>query len=176
MALEIPFIAALNHLLEGEPWARERLVAFAGAVVELAAAPLPSLRVRIDDAGLAASAPASAPPTLTVSLRAGGLDWSGDERLAQALRELARNLRWDVEEDLSKLTGDVLARRLAQAGRDLAAWQRDAARRTAESFADYFAQENRLLVARPELEALAHAREALQQRLDELEKRARALE
>ena len=176
MALEIPFIAALNHLLEKEPWAHERLAAFAGAVVELAAAPLPSLRLRIDEAGLAASAPAQAAPTLVVSLRPGAIDWSGDERLAEALREVARSLRWDAEEDLSRLTGDVLARRIVQAGQDLAAWQRDAAQRVAGSFADYFAQENRLLVARPELEALAREREALERRIEALERRARALE
>ena len=176
MALELPFLAALNHLLEKEPWARERLAAFAGAVVEIAAAPLPSLRIRIDETGLAARAPAAAAPTLVVGLRPGAVDWRGDERLAEAVREIARSLRWDAEEDLSKLTGDVLARRLVQGAQDFAAWQRDAARRTAESFADYFAQESRMLVARRELEALARAREALARRIEALEARARALE
>jgi len=176
MTLEIPVIAVLNRLLEKEPWARERLAAFSGAVVELAASPLPSLRLRIDEAGLVASAPAAAQPALVVSLRPGAVDLSGDERLAEAVREIARNLRWDVEEDLSRLTGDVLARRVAQAARDFFAWQRDAARRTAEGFADYLAQENRLLVARAELEALARSREALQRRIEDLERRTRALE
>ena len=176
VALEAPFIAVLNHLLEKERWARDRLAAFAGAVVELAAAPFPSLRLSIDATGLTARAPVQAQAALVVSLRPGAVDWAGDERLAEAVRFVARNLRWDVEEDLSRLTGDILARRIVQAGQDFSAWQRDAARRTAESIADYFAQENRLLVARSELEQLARAREALEQRLEALEQRVRALE
>ena len=176
MALEAPFIAALNHLLDEETWARERLAPFAGAVVELAALPLPPLRVRLDVAGLTGEAPADAQAALVVSLRPGGLDWKGDERLADALRFVARHLRWDVEEDLSKLVGDVLARRIVQAGRDFAAWQRDAARRTGESIADYLSQESRLLAGRPELDALSREREALARRIEALEQRARALE
>ena len=176
MALEAPIIAALNHLLEKERWARERLAAFAGAVVELAAAPFPALRLSIDASGLATKAPAEAQAALVVSLRPGAVDWTGDERLAEAVRFVARHLRWDIEEDLSRLTGDIVARRIVQAGQDLSAWQRDAARRTAESFADYFAQESRLLVARPELEQLTRSREALERRLEALEQRVRALE
>jgi ubiquinone biosynthesis accessory factor UbiJ len=176
MAFEAPFLAALNHLLEKESWARERLSAFAGAVVELAAAPLPPLRLRIDAAGLAASAAADAPAALVVSLRPGAIDWNGDQRLAETVRFVARHLRWDVEEDLSRITGDVLARRLVQAGRDFSAWQRDAAQRTGESLADYFAQEKRLLVGRLELEGLAREREDLERRIAALEQRARALE
>ena len=176
MVLEAPFIAALNHLLERETWARERLAAFPGAVVELVAAPFPPLRLGIDATGLATKAPADAQAALVASLRPGGVDWAGDERLAESVRYVARHLRWDVEEDLSRITGDVLARRIVQTGQDLSAWQRDAARRAAENLADYLAQEKRLLVGRSELEDLARAREALERRLVELERRAGTLE
>jgi ubiquinone biosynthesis protein UbiJ len=176
MAFEAPFIAALNHLLEKESWARDRLAAHAGAVVELDAAPLPALRVAIGATGLAASAPPDARPALVVRLGPGRADWIGDEPLGETARFVARHLRWDVEEDLSRLTGDIAARRIVQAGRELAAWQRDAATRMAESVADYLAQEKRILVDRTELERLAREREALERRLEELERRARLLE
>ncbi len=44
MQFESPIAAALNHLLESEPWARERLVPFAGERLKLRAPPLPELR------------------------------------------------------------------------------------------------------------------------------------
>ena len=44
MQFESPIAAALNHLLESEPWARERLAPFAGEALELRAPPLPALR------------------------------------------------------------------------------------------------------------------------------------
>jgi ubiquinone biosynthesis protein UbiJ len=82
---------------------------------------------------------------------------------------LARHLRWDFEEDLSRLLGDVTAHRVAGALRDFAAWHADAARRLAAALADYATDERQLLVRRDELAMLAadlaHLRDALE-RLD----------
>ena len=47
MKFESPFAAALNLMLESEPWARERLAPFAGEVLELRAPPLPALRFSV---------------------------------------------------------------------------------------------------------------------------------
>jgi hypothetical protein len=47
MKFESPVAAALNHLLESETWARERLAPFAGEALELRAPPLPALRFLI---------------------------------------------------------------------------------------------------------------------------------
>src|SRR3989337_72066 len=50
--IEQPAIAALNHLLKGQGWARERLRPFAGKRVQFKLAPLPDLSLRILDSGL----------------------------------------------------------------------------------------------------------------------------
>ena len=39
MLLDHPFASALNHLLDAEPWARQRLAPFGGETVALAAPP-----------------------------------------------------------------------------------------------------------------------------------------
>src|SRR5690606_31417475 len=44
----------------------------------------------------------------------------GDAGLAQIVSELARGLRWDAEDDLARLVGDVAAVRLMGAARNLA--------------------------------------------------------
>ena len=98
-----------------------------------------------------------------------------DPKLASEVMALARHLRWDVEEDLSKLFGDMAAHRLADAGRAFAAWHVDAARRLAESLADYAVDEKRVLMARPEMESFAGAVARLRDAVERLEKRVQRL-
>ncbi len=179
----VAFCFALNHLLDAEPWARERLAPFAGKSLELRAPPLPAVRLTILAAGRVQAG--GAEPVLVLTLRPdalGGLvrgvehfirsvEVAGDAGLAAEIMALVRHLRWDVEEDLSRLIGDVAARRVVQAGRDLAAWQADALRRLADSFADYASEEGRLLVRRAQLETLGASVAQLRDAIERLEKR-----
>ena len=80
---------------------------------------------------------------------------SGNDRLAEEILVLLRHLRWDFEEDLSRVFGDALARRLVGGARDLATWQAEAARRLAENVVEYAVEERGLLIARPEFDAFA---------------------
>jgi len=88
---------------------------------------------------------------------------------------LARHLRWDVEEDLSRLFGDVAAHRIAGAGRALARWHADAAQRLVESAADYAVDEKRILMARGEVDQFAGALARLRDAIERLEKRIERL-
>ncbi len=183
VTLETPLVLALNRLLEAEPWARERLAPFAGETVELRAPPLPALRVAIVAGGRVA--PCSEATSLVVTLRpeslpalARGEDHfmrtvgiEGNARLAQEVMHLARHLRWDFEEDLSRLFGDAAAHTLAGAARDFAAWQADAARRLAAGFMEYAVEEGRLLAPRAHFAAFAAEVSRLRDALERLEKR-----
>jgi ubiquinone biosynthesis accessory factor UbiJ len=84
---------------------------------------------------------------------------------------LARHLRWDAEEDLSRFVGDIAAHRLAEAGRAFAAWHLDAAQRLAAAVADYATEEKQLLARRADLEALGEALARLRDAIARLEKR-----
>jgi ubiquinone biosynthesis protein UbiJ len=88
---------------------------------------------------------------------------------------LARHLRWDVEEDVAKIVGDVAAHRLVGLARDAAAWHADAARRIAGSFVEYAVEEKRALVKRAALEEVAAAHARLRDGLERLEKRIERL-
>lgn len=189
MVLETPFARALNHLLAQQPWARERLVPFAGEVLELRGPPLPPLRFRIGEDGMLAPARDEA-PGLVLTLRPEApaaalrgeehlmraVEVTGNERLAAELMFLVRHLRWDAEEDLSRLLGDVAAHRIAGAARAFAGWQRDAARRLGESLVEYAVEERPLLVPRTDLAELAAAQVRLRDALDRLERRVSHLE
>jgi ubiquinone biosynthesis protein UbiJ len=129
-------------------------------------------RAAIMSSGLFGNAPADRAAAAVVRFRPGGPpEVIGEEPLAAALGFVLKHLAWDAEEDLSRLVGDVAAHRLVHAGRDLLAWQRDAARRLAESGAEYLAGQNGPLVARQELAQMRAALDDLDARIEELARR-----
>ena len=151
--------------------------------MELRAPPLPSLRLVILPGGTVEAG--GEHPALVVTLPAASLaaaprgaehflqsvQVAGDPRLASAVMALARELRWDGEEDLSRIIGDVAAHRIAGLARALAHWQRDAAGRLAQSLRDYAVEEKRLLVSSAEMEWLAGEVARLRDAIERLDKR-----
>jgi ubiquinone biosynthesis protein UbiJ len=178
----------LYRLLGAEPWARERRAPFAGESRELRAPPLTPLRMAVEEGGTVRAG--TAEPSLTMTLKPellGALargeehalravDVEGNGRLAGEVLALARHLRWDVEEDLSRLFGDVVAHRLAGAARAFAAWHLDTAQRLGGALVDYVTDEKPLLVRRAELDGLAEPVTRLRDALARLEKRLERLE
>jgi len=183
----VAFCFLLNRLLDAAPWARLRLAPFAGETVELRAPLLPTLRLRILAGGTVE--PGGAEPGLTMTLKPGllaalargeehamrAVDVEGDAKLAAEVLVLARHLRWDAEEDLSRLVGDVAAHRLADAGRAFAAWHLDAAQRLTAAVADYVTEEKQLLARRADLAALGDSVARLRDAVARLDKRVERL-
>ena len=189
MKFESPVAAALNHLLESETWARERLAPFAGEALELRAPPLPALRFviaadgRLSAAGAGPENEAGSP--LVITLRPGALAAAakGEEYLLRAIQVegnaglasevmfLFRHLRWDVEEELANVLGDAAAHRVAGMVRGALAWHADAAQRIAEAMVEYATEERPMLVQRAELKDSAALLARLRDGLERLEKR-----
>jgi len=188
-------VRALNALLAREDWARERLARHAGKTVRFALGGFAlALRVAPDGSaelsGEGAAAPdvtlAVVPERLTLQRLLpgkGGPDAfaemthiEGDAALAQAVAELARQLRWDPEDALARRVGDIPAARLAGAARALRAGLREAAGRLAGNAAEYLAQERAVLAGRPVFDQLAADRGAVDGRLDALAERAARLD
>lgn len=138
-------VATINHLLTAESWAREKLRPFSGEIARFVLLPLPDLLLRVTAEGLVETVePAlsdTASLTIKLSLAAlpaflqGGtaangamkhVEISGRVDFASAVQSVALHLRWDIEEDLSGIVGDIAAVRMVQAGRDLIGWQRQA--------------------------------------------------
>ena len=189
MKFESPIAAALNHLLESEPWARERLAPFAGEALELRAPPLPALRFHIAADGslsvVGSGREKEAPSSLVVTFGPGALAAAvkGEEYLLRAIQVegnaglasevmfLFRHLRWDAEEELAKVFGDAAAHRVAGMVRGAVAWHADAAQRIAQAMVEYATEERPLLVQRAELKETAARLAQLRDSLERLEKR-----
>jgi ubiquinone biosynthesis protein UbiJ len=190
MLIESPLAAALNHLLEAEPWARERLAPFEGETVELRAPPLPAVRLTVGGGGWLAPAAEQAPASLAIALRPAALaallkgedyllsavEIAGNAQLATEVMFLLRHLRWDAEEDLARWVGDAPAHGLAALARQLAALAADAARRVAEGAVEYAVEERPILVPRAALAEHAAALARLRDAIERLEKRIERLE
>ncbi len=181
--------SALNLLLQRESWARQKLAPFAGELVEMRMDPMPPVRLAIGEGGGVRAAAAGEEATLTISARPEiiaalskgeehlmrAVDISGNARLATEILVLMRYLRWDIEEDLSRVFGDVLAHRMAGTARDFVSWQREAGRRLAENLMEYAVEERRIVVSRGEFEAFAASVAKLRDDLARLEQRAEAV-
>jgi len=102
----------------------------------------------------------------------------GDAEIAARYRELIAAARPDFEEELSRLVGDMPARRMSQFALAALAWARKTGRTAGENLAEYLQEESRDLVNKPELEeylqGVDQAREAADRvaaRLARLEQR-----
>jgi len=124
----------LNHVLLQEKQARERLLSQKGRVVHFRYG-LFAIDLIVTPAGLVDRAALGAKPDLVLTVaaesplvvvqsvlagKAPPVKIEGDVQLAAEMGWLAENLRWDAEEDLSRLVGDAPAHALADAGRRLA--------------------------------------------------------
>jgi ubiquinone biosynthesis protein UbiJ len=179
------FVIFLNHVLDQHDWARERLKAHAGRSVELRSPPAPALRITIDDSGRVAAAAPDTRAELVATAKPGALallarrdpgalkevDFAGPADLAETVQHLLVHLRWDLEEDLSLVFGDVLAHRMAAASRDFLTWQAEAGERLARNFAEYWTEEQPLLARRADVERFKRELEVLREDLERLEQR-----
>jgi ubiquinone biosynthesis protein UbiJ len=192
-----PVLAALNHILAQQGWASERLRAHAGRRVRIDLdGPLGrfSARCRILESGLLAAGPDTdldGPDdvTLRLTLSSGSLSswWAqgvdglsghlrveGDVMLAATLAEVAKHLRWDVEEALSRVVGDAMAYRAASSAR--AGWQaaQGLARRSLDTLVRHWADDPSGVVDRQRARSLEQRLHTLEHTLEALERQAGA--
>lgn len=126
-------VLLLNHILMQEPQARERLVRQKGRKL-LAQWQNFSFKVMVTPAGLLDLAPSQVPVDITMIVSEPS-PWvlvqgffkgekpavriEGDVRLAAEVNWLADHVRWDIEEDISRIVGDVPAYLMVMACRNM---------------------------------------------------------
>ncbi|MFU2486335.1 ubiquinone biosynthesis accessory factor UbiJ [Thauera sp. WH-1] len=189
--LSSAFLSATNHLLAQSGWARQRLQPHAGQTARLALSPIGDVDFCVTADGYLAEWAGEAPPDVGLRVAVGelprllvdGLETAmrhvrieGNAEFAEALGFVFRHLRWDAEEDLSRVFGDITAHRLMDTGRKLVAEGRRSAERVGGNVAEYLTEEAPLLVPRAALAPFAQSLVALRDDAARLEKRIRRLE
>jgi ubiquinone biosynthesis protein UbiJ len=108
-------------------------------------------------------------------LQRGDVQIRGDVELAQKFRELVMLLRPDLEEELSKVVGDVPAHQIGRFARAALGWGRNAAATTVRNVAEYLAHERQHLVPRAEGDQLLKGVDTLRENVDRIEARIELL-
>jgi ubiquinone biosynthesis accessory factor UbiJ len=101
---------------------------------------------------------------------------TGDAQVAARYRELIALARPDWEEELSRLVGDLPARRLALAASGALAFAARVRRTAGENLAEYLTEESRDLVSKPELEEFLLGVDQLRETADRVDARLTRLE
>jgi len=182
LMLQHAFLTALDHVLGGANWAQSRLKPFAGRSARIE---IPPIVIAFDINVAGRVEPSIAPDTFDVTIRLPsdtlfllpqGLDKvmsralvEGNAEFATELSFVFRNLRWDAEEDLSQVVGDIAAHRLVAGAGRFAAWQKQAATNLAENLAEYLTRENPLLIPTEEFNAFRNEIAHLNSSLSRLE-------
>ena len=193
--LHFPVIRFLNRVLSDYPAARNRLQAQQGKVIAVQIGPA-ATRMRITHDGemelvgnmgnAATVSAADVSLTLPLSLLPGlatrdatafsQIDFTGDSELAATLSDIARNIEWDVEADLSRVVGDVAAHRMVDSARRADAWRKQAGQRLSENVAEYLTEERQAFITLRELELLARQNESLRDDFARLDARIAKIE
>lgn len=184
----------LNALLRREPWAADRLSRHAGKSLRFNVGPLHSAYT-IEHTGMLRVCDSAITPDVSLTIASEHLadlpailrsrdinsiteklHVQGDAALATLVSELARDLRWDMEEEFAAKFGDIVGPGLLKGGRTLVGVAQEAARRGAGNLAEFLGEESQVLVNRHAMQAFTEGCQSLERRLRDLEQRMAGFE
>jgi ubiquinone biosynthesis protein UbiJ len=154
-------VAAINHLLAQETWARTKLLAHAGKLACFDVG-MVVIRLKVAADGMLEAGAETDLPTVTIRVNMADLPLimqhrerafsyvkiDGDADFANTISQISQSLRWEAEADLSPLLGEMAATRVVSTAKSLADHVKLTHQKLAENTAEYFLEENPLLMRR----------------------------
>lgn len=178
----------LQHLAAQNAWSASVLKAYAGKSVSLDFVLFKTDLVILEDGTLVsagetnvADATVHIPPSLLPRLLAKDeaakmqIRIDGDTELAATLAKVFAEMRWDYEEDLSKIVGDVPAYKIGEFARSSSQTVQQTAINLAEMLSEYWQEEKPTLAKKRHIEQFNHEVDILRADVDRLEKRLNKL-
>ncbi len=185
--------AALNRLVDLDPETRTRIAALDGRALSIDfKSAVPSMRIAVEGDrlrigpafdGTSALRVAATPGSLLAlafarsgeALAPGRIDIAGDAELARRLEQIATRFAPDFDEAFTRVFGDVIGMKIAQAMRRGFAFARTSARALAQDAAEFLTEEGRDLVAKAEAGMFFDEVDDLRERVDRLDARVRRI-
>lgn len=174
----------LQHLIAQNSWACPLLQPHAGKCVAFKLGFFSRSLTILEDGSLAmagashaADASVSLTPSLALRLLSGDeaakrqVVISGDTHLAAELAKVLSAMRWDFEDDASKLVGDVAAHKIGQTLRGIAATGKETGSNLAAMLSEYWQEEMPLIAKKRQVEAFNSEVDTLRADLARFEKK-----
>jgi ubiquinone biosynthesis accessory factor UbiJ len=182
-----PFESLLKRNIAASAAARALCKRLEGKVLALRLEGLPltiHMQARTDDVALATDALGEPDATLSgtplsflrlagtqpeTALRAGAVHIEGDAEVAHGFSELLKQARPDLEEELSRIVGDVAAHQIGNLARSMLDFGRRAQTTLAQNVAEYLQEEGRDVPTRTEADEFIAGVDRLRDDVDRLE-------
>lgn len=186
--LKVALTRFLQHLIDQNTWAKERLLPFAGKSLQCNLSFLREHLVILEDGQLAMAGETKLPdavialsPSVLLRLMLQdksakmNVQISGDQHLAQAMAQIFANLRWDIEDDLSQVLGDVPANQMTEVAKKIGSEAKSTISNTFAMLTEYLQEENPLLAKKIHVEKFNAEVDALRTQLARAEKKFQKL-
>jgi len=174
----------LQHIISQNSWAKTMLQPFAAKSVQINIGLIAASLVILENGSLAIAGETNvADATINISssllLRLMAKDEAakmqiiieGDTHLAAELAKVFANMRWDYEDDLSTLVGDISANKIGALGRDVANSVKETGTNLAEMLSEYWQEERPMIAKKRHVEEFNAQVDILRADVDRFEKK-----
>ena len=178
----------LQHLASQNQWSKSYLVPFVGKVVQFNFVLIKANVQILEDGSLAMGGETASPeatihlpPSLTLRIMAGDeaakmqIKIEGDAHLATEFSKVLQNMRWDMEEDLSRFTGDIAASKIGTTTKTILQTAKQQTVTAAEMLSEYWQEEKNMLAKKRHIETFNADVDALVSDVARFEKRLQKL-
>ncbi len=174
----------LQHLIKQNSWANAHLMPFAGNSIQFDFVLFKTNLVILENGSLAhggETAPPQAsiyaPPSLMLRILAKDdaakmqFKITGDTHLATEVSKILQNLRWDIEDDLSHLVGDIAASTMTNAGQKAVQSIQETSTNIAAMLSEYLLEEREIVTKKRHVEQFNADVDTLRADVERFEKR-----
>lgn len=178
----------LQHITQQNNWARPYLMAFAGQVICFDFSLMRAHLIILEDGSLAvapsqtqANATVHIPPSLGMRLIAGDaqakslIKIEGDIHLATEVSKVLQQMRWDIEEDISHVVGDIAAFKLGEVSQSMFAQVKKQSTDLADMVTEYWQEEKNILAKKTHVTQFNDSVDTLRHDVERFEKRIEKL-
>ena len=178
----------LQHIINQNNWSREHLIPFAGKVLQFDFVLIKPSLIILEDGSLSfagetigADAVIHLPPSLTLRLLANDdaakmqIKMDGDTHLATQVSKVLQKLRWDIEDDMSQLVGDIAASKISKSSHKVLQTVKKQSIDITEMVSEYWQEEIKILAKKHQVERFITDVDVLRSDTARFEKRLQKL-